>query len=289
MVEQLGELRRLAEDPPKRQLEQVRLRMGQGFLHLGWALLESKCPAGLAADACVIWNDELRQQAEPMLLQARSYLGPIDAARLPAAERPVLASALDQLADLQDIPADPPGLPDEPPPSQEYIVHSLVWADAVFRTHRDGLGQEVRDRDWFGDRAGHLGEALVVRVMGRNNAFYEVEVAEVEAWRHCVDAPPTDDAFRLRFFVGPGDLALVTTDPFSMEGEDGTSIALRPGVPWQGGDARPGRWPRPRSAAAPRPGEPTRRGRKLRCTGGRAGPEAGSRSVRRERGGRCPR
>lgn len=237
-LELLGELRRLSDQPPPHQREQARLRMGEGYLHLARALLEVPCPDGLDADGCAVWASELAMQADPMLVQVEALLVGTDPAKLAEPDRVRLQESYELLAELRGEPSkmsDPPGLPDEAPPDEGPVLYSLVWADARFQTHRSGLGQEVRDRDWFGDRAGHLGETLLVRVVARHNALTEVEVAPVEAWRHCVDDPPVDDAYRIRLFVRPEDVALLVGEPFVLRHEDGTSVEVNRGVPWLDG------------------------------------------------------
>jgi hypothetical protein len=118
LVEVLGELRRLADQPPPHLARRARLRMGEGFLQLAPVLLEGDCAEGLDEESCSVWRSELGLQADPMLMQAGVWLGPLDEGRLPAAERARLVKARELLGRLESVPVepiDPPGLPAEAP------------------------------------------------------------------------------------------------------------------------------------------------------------------------------
>jgi hypothetical protein len=234
IVEQLGELRRLSDQPPPWLVDETRLRLGEGFLEIARALLGVPCPAGLDEQECTPFRDALVEQAEPMLQQAEVLLLGSEPSKLPEFDRVRLQEAYERLAELRGEPtrlSDPPGLPDEQPLTAEPIRYSLVWADARFATHRNGTGHELRDREWFDGREAHIGEVLLVHVVGAAGQYTEVEVVPAEAWRHCSDDPPVDPAYRVRFFVLPQDLAPVLTTAFEHSWQDGTSVTLRPGVP----------------------------------------------------------
>ena len=234
LVELLGELRRLSDRPPPGHADEVRLRLGEGFLQVARALLEVPCPTGLDASACAEYQDLLREQTDPMLLQAEVHFDGVDPAKMPRWDRVRLLEAYQQLALLRGEPTDsmdPPALPDEAPESIDPVRYSLVWADARFVTHRDGSGQELRDREWFDGRDAHLGEVLLVRVVGAADQFTEVEVVPAAGWRHCRADTPIDPAYQVRLLVLPTDLAPVLTTTFEHRWEDGTSVSVRPGAP----------------------------------------------------------
>ncbi|HEY1557762.1 MAG TPA: hypothetical protein VGF94_23180 [Kofleriaceae bacterium] len=106
----------------------------------------------------------------------------------------------------------------------------LVWADATFYTDTSDSAQMVHAARLAGTRKDHLGDVIAMRVVSAGkDGFVEVEPA---AQLDCTWArlETSDDLTRVRLFVKRADLAPVLTQPFEHAFEDGTRIALRPGV-----------------------------------------------------------
>jgi hypothetical protein len=106
----------------------------------------------------------------------------------------------------------------------------LVWADATFYTDTAGGAPTVHAARLDGARKDRIGAVIAMHVVSvTKDGFVEVESAREPdcAWAQLATS---DDVTRVRLFVRRADLAPMLTQPFEQTFDDGTHVALRPGV-----------------------------------------------------------
>ena len=122
----------------------------------------------------------------------------------------------------------------EPPGAGETeTLHGnvLVWADAALYTEPSDTAMVIHAASLHGARKDNAGQVVPMHVVScTKDGYVEVEpVDEVDcAWSQLETA---DDLTRVRLFVKRTDIAPVVVDHFTKTFDNGTRVALRPGVP----------------------------------------------------------
>jgi hypothetical protein len=121
--------------------------------------------------------------------------------------------------------------PSAPSDTEQLRGSVLVWTDATLYTEPDDAATTLHAASVPAARKNHAGEVMPMHVVAvTKDGFVEVEPADdVECTWSRLET--SDDIGRLRLFVKRADLAPVLVTPFEKVFENGTRIALRPGVP----------------------------------------------------------
>jgi len=107
----------------------------------------------------------------------------------------------------------------------------LVWNDATFYTDASDDATTVHAASLKGARKDAAGEVVAMKIISvTKNGFVEVEsAAELDCtWSRL---QTSDDVAHLHLFVKRADLAPVLVDGFSKTYNDGSRVALKPGMP----------------------------------------------------------
>jgi hypothetical protein len=105
----------------------------------------------------------------------------------------------------------------------------LVWHDAALYTEPKDGAPAVHFASLDGARKDRAGHVVPLHVVSTKDAFVEVELA---GDRDCTwsQLQVNDDIAKLKLWVKRADLAPVLAKPYATAFDDGTSIALKPGV-----------------------------------------------------------
>ena len=105
----------------------------------------------------------------------------------------------------------------------------LVWQDATFYVEPSDDAATLHAASLAGARKDSPGAIVPMHVVGTTRDFVEVEPAAANdcAWARLATS---DDLARLHLFVKRSALAPVLVEPFTRSFDNGTKIALRPGV-----------------------------------------------------------
>jgi len=111
-------------------------------------------------------------------------------------------------------------------PAEVLAGNVLVWQDATLYSDTTDAAQQLH----IGAPGRHVGQVVPMHVLASHGDFVEVEPGDdAECTTSRVET--TDDVAHVRLFVKRADLAPVLTKPYAKEFDDGTRIALRPGMP----------------------------------------------------------
>ncbi|MBA2544116.1 MAG: hypothetical protein H0V17_31015 [Deltaproteobacteria bacterium] len=126
---------------------------------------------------------------------------------------------------LDGSTTDPRG----PEPTAKLAGTVLVWNDATFYLDADDKAS-TQLATIAGPRKDHVGQVVPLRVVSTTGDFVEVEsvVGTDCTW---TKLPQPEDLTKLRLFVKRSDLAPVVVKPFTKTWPNGTSLAVRAGLP----------------------------------------------------------
>lgn len=107
----------------------------------------------------------------------------------------------------------------------------LVWADAALYTQASDTATAIHAASLRGARKDNAGAVVPMHVVScTKDGFVEVEpVDDVDCGWSRLDTP--DDLTHLHLFVKRADIAPVVVDRYAKTFDNGTRVALRPGVP----------------------------------------------------------
>jgi hypothetical protein len=105
----------------------------------------------------------------------------------------------------------------------------LVWQDAAFYVEPSDAATTLHAASLAGVRKDSPGAVVPMHVVGTTRDFVEVEAVAGDdcAWAHLATS---DDLARLHLFVKRSALAPVLVEPYTHSYDNGSRIALRPGV-----------------------------------------------------------
>lgn len=106
----------------------------------------------------------------------------------------------------------------------------LVWQDATFYTEASDDATTLHAASLAGAHKDSPGAVVPMHVIGTTRDFVEVEPAAGDdcAWARL---ETSDDLAKLRLFIKRSAIAPVLVEPFTHSFDNGSKIALRPGVP----------------------------------------------------------
>lgn len=106
----------------------------------------------------------------------------------------------------------------------------LVWHDAAFFTEPSDDASTLHAASLAAAHKDSPGAVVPMRVVGVTRDFVEVEIATADdcAWSRL---ETSDDLAKIHLFVKRASIAPVLVEPFTKSFDNGTKIALRPGVP----------------------------------------------------------
>lgn len=249
-VETMRTLAEAVRDLPEGERPAGIVRLVEGHLRFGEALVSAPCPKSLDATMCSVYLGLLAERAEPQLQSARTLGARITDDKLSGRDRRRLASLLEradaasaraaELGQAQEAPPPPrePGQPDDErhipiPPTTAYAI---LWGNAELRT---ASGAVLRMYD-FDDarRREHTDALYLVRVLSQREDVVELLLGGSVDWsEHCVGSQLLQEWAEVRVWAKTADLAHVLAEPIEQAFDDGTGYRLQAGTPLVPGGA----------------------------------------------------